>query len=68
MEMLENTCERKKVENKGTYNTFHALLSQEWIDGRYSFLALICHANQSNEYYVTLIQGCIKVMSQHPIK
>ena len=30
-------AEKKKkiVENNGTYNSFHELLSQEWIDGRY---------------------------------
>ena len=40
----------KNVKNNGTYNTFHGPLSQEWIDGRYWSPALICHANQSNEY------------------
>ena len=39
----------KNVKNNGTYNTFHGPLSQEWIDERYWSLALICHANQSNE-------------------
>ena len=40
----------KNVKNNGTYKTFHRPLSQEWIDGRYWFTALICHGNQSNEY------------------
>ena len=39
----------KDVKNNGTYNTCHGPLSQKWIDGRYWSLALICHANQSNE-------------------
>ena len=29
---------------------------------------LICHVKQSNEHYITLIQGCIEIISQHPIK
>ena len=29
--------------------------------------ALICHVNQSNGQYVTSIQGCISIKSQHPI-
>ena len=31
-------------------------------------LALICNVNQSNEQYITLIQGCIRIKSQHPIR
>ena len=38
------------VKNNGTYNTFRGSLSQEWIDGRQWSPALICHANQGNEY------------------
>ena len=30
--------------------------------------ALICNVNQSNEQCITLIQGCINIKSQHPIK
>ena len=26
---------RKKIKSNGIYNTYHGLLSQEWIDGRY---------------------------------
>ena len=59
---------KKKVKNNGTYNTLHGPLSQEWIDGRCWSPALICHANQSSGYYITLIQGCTEIMSQHPIK
>ena len=40
----------KNVKNNGTYNTFHGLLFQEWMDGRYWSPALICHGNQNNEY------------------
>ena len=40
----------KNVKSNGTYNTFHGPLSQEWIDEIYWSSALICHANQSNEY------------------
>ena len=40
----------KNVKNNGTYNTFHGLLSQEWMDGRYWSSALICHGNQNDEY------------------
>ena len=58
----------KNVKTNGTYNTFPGTLSQECIDGRYWSPALMCHANQSNEHYITLIQGCIEIMPQHPIK
>ena len=51
--MLKITTEKKKW----TYNTFRGPLSQGWIDGRYWSSALICHANQSNGYYIILIQG-----------
>ena len=30
--------------------------------------ALICNVNQSNKQYITLIQGCISIKSQHPIR
>ena len=46
------------------FKTFYGPLSQEWIDRRYWSPALICHANQSNEYYITLIQVCIEIISQ----
>ena len=36
-------------------------LSQNWIEWRYWSPALICHTNQSNEYYLTLIQGCVEI-------
>ena len=31
----ERKKQTKKQKNNGTYNTFHGLLSQKWIDGRY---------------------------------
>ena len=65
---VKNCYRKKKVKNNGTYNTFHGQLSQEWTDGRYWSSVLISHANQSNEYYITLIQGCIEIMSQYSIK
>ena len=40
----------KNVKNNWTFNTFHGPLLQEWIDGRYWSPALICHANENNEY------------------
>ena len=30
--------------------------------------ALTCNDNQSNEQYITLIQGCMTIKSQHPIR
>ena len=38
--------------------------------GRWEILipALICNVNQSNEQYITLIQGCISIKSQHPLR
>ena len=54
---VKNCCQKKKVKNNGKYSTFHGLLSQEWVDGRYSSFALICHANQSNEYLHNLGSG-----------
>ena len=29
--------------------------------------ALICNVNQSNEQYITFVQCCIGIKSQHPI-
>ena len=52
----------------GAYNTFHGQIYQEWIDGRYQSPALICQANHSNEYNITLIQSCIEIISQHPVR
>ena len=62
------TNNEKNVKNNGAYNTFHEQTYQEWIDGRYRSPALICQANHSNEYNITLIQSCIEIISQHPIR
>ena len=45
----------RNVKNNWTYNNFHGLISQEWIDGRYWSPTLICHANQSNGYLHNII-------------
>ena len=60
---VKNYYRKKKAKNSGTYNDTHGPLSKEWIDGRYWSPALIFHANKGNEYYITLIQGCIEVIS-----
>ena len=62
------TNNEKNVKNNGAYSTFHGQIYQEWIDGRYRSRALICQANHSNEYNITLIQSCIEIISQHPIR
>ena len=64
---VNNCYRKKKVKNNGTYNTFHGPLSHELIDERYYSPALICQANQSNEYNITLTEDCIEIMSQYPI-
>ena len=64
--MLKTNTERKK--NNETYSTFHGPLSQEWINGRYWSSAVTRYANQRNEYYKTLIQDCVEIMSQYPIR
>ena len=44
----------KNIKNNGTSNTFHRPL--------YVMLTKVMRI------YITLIQGCIEIMSQHPIK
>ena len=66
--MLKITTERKTVKNNEAHKAFHGPLSKEWLNRRYWSPALRCHVDQSNEYYLTLIQGCIEIMSQHPVR
>ena len=65
--MLKTNIERTKFKTMIdiTYFINHAIPG---IDGRYISPALISHANQSNEYYITLIESCIEIMSQHPVR
>ena len=52
----------KEKKNNWKYNSFHGPLFYAWIDGRYPSPTQPCHVNQSNEYYIALIQGCIEIM------
>ena len=57
----------KKSKHNGTYYAFHGPLSQEWIDGRFWSVAVIFYANQSNDYYTTLMESFIEIMSQYQV-
>ena len=49
--MLKTYNQKEKIENSETYSTSHGPLSQEFISERYWFFTLICHVNQSYEYW-----------------
>ena len=55
--MFKTVTKRKKLKPMG-HNTFHESLPPG-MDRWESLIFHSCHANQSNKYYMTLIQGCI---------
>ena len=65
--MLKIATERKKLKTMG-----HMTLVMDYYlrNGQMGDTdpPLTCHANQSNEYCITLTQGCIEIMLQYPIK
>lgn len=64
---LKDNYWKGKNKNSGIYNTF----SQTTIPGidRQERLipGLICHVNQSNEYYITLILGCSRTRGENEV-
>ena len=72
---LKNTSATRQSVKKNTHTTKqwdiqHLLCATIPGMDRWEILtpALICNVNQSNEKYITLIQGCISIKSQHPIR
>ena len=63
--MLKITTDRKKLKTSTHFSWTTILGMDRW---NIKILCSVCHANQSNEYYITLIQSGSEFMSQHPVK